>query len=41
MWLYVETDNVSAIRMYERIGFRILASDVSQHLMVWDFQPAE
>ena len=38
MWLYVETDNVGTIRLYERIGFRIVKSDPSQHLMAWDFK---
>lgn len=41
MWLYVEVDNVSAIRLYERIGFQIVNSDSSQHLMVWDFKTSK
>ena len=38
IWLYVEIENVGAIRLYERIGFRIVKSDPSQHLMIWDFE---
>ncbi len=40
IWLYVEGDNAEAIRLYERIGFRIVESDPTQHAMVWNL-PAE
>jgi ribosomal protein S18 acetylase RimI-like enzyme len=38
MWLYVHRVNSAAIRLYERIGFRILSSSATQHAMVWDFE---
>ena len=37
MWLFVDVENVTAIRLYERMGFLIVNSDHSQHLMTWDF----
>jgi ribosomal protein S18 acetylase RimI-like enzyme len=36
IWLYVEVENAQAVRLYERIGFRIVRSDAAQHAMVWD-----
>jgi ribosomal protein S18 acetylase RimI-like enzyme len=41
IWLNVERENTGAIRMYERIGFRILESDPLKNVMVWDFQTFE
>jgi ribosomal protein S18 acetylase RimI-like enzyme len=37
MWLLVEKDNKGAIRLYQRLGYRILRSDERMHTMVWDF----
>jgi ribosomal protein S18 acetylase RimI-like enzyme len=34
--LSVERENAKAVRLYERIGFRIVSSDAHQHDMIWD-----
>lgn len=36
MWLYVEIDNTSAVRFYQRFGFRIIHSNNIQHVMTID-----
>jgi ribosomal protein S18 acetylase RimI-like enzyme len=36
--LFVERENVKAVRLYERIGFRIVSSDAHQHAMIWDLR---
>lgn len=41
IWLCVERENAGAVRLYERIGFRILESDTLQHVMVWEFEAPE
>lgn len=38
--LSVERENVKAVRLYERIGFRIVSSDAHQHAMIWDLPEA-
>ena len=34
--LSVERKNAKAVRLYERIGFRIVSSDAHRHDMIWD-----
>jgi ribosomal protein S18 acetylase RimI-like enzyme len=36
IWLYVDPHEMEVIRLYERIGFRIICSYPTQHLMVLD-----
>jgi len=40
MWLNVESDNSGAIRLYERIGFRVVGSSAAELQMLWEFRAA-
>jgi ribosomal protein S18 acetylase RimI-like enzyme len=37
IWLRVEAHNDGAIRLYEKVGFRLAASDATENIMVWSF----
>jgi len=38
LWLYAEADNQRAVTLYERLGFRTVHADPTQHTMVWEFR---